>query len=93
VGLLIHTADIQDKDAAVPLLAFVRRCYPWLRHVFADGGYDGQKLVGAPRGMGGWTVQIVKRSDASAAKPDNGTVFKALHATRPLPHQSEQLRG
>ena len=41
VGLLIHTADIQDRDGAVPLLASIRRCYPWLRHVFADGGYAG----------------------------------------------------
>lgn len=63
VGLLIHTADIQDRDGAAPLLASIRRCYPWLRHVFADGGYAGQKLIGALRGMGGWTVQIVKRSD------------------------------
>ena len=63
VGLLIHTADIQDRDGAAPLLASIRRGYPWLRHVFADGGYAGQKLIGALRGIGGWTVQIVKRSD------------------------------
>ncbi len=65
VGLLIHTADIQDRDGAAPLLASIRRCYPWLRHVFADGGYAGQKLIGALRGMGGWTIQIVKRSDSA----------------------------
>jgi len=65
VGLLIHTADIQDRDGAVPLLASIRRCYPWLRHVFADRGYAGQKLNRALRGLGGWTMQIVKRSDAA----------------------------
>lgn len=64
-GLLIHTADIQDRDGAVPLPAFIRRCYPWLRHAFADGGDAGQKLIGALRGMDVWTVQIVKRSDST----------------------------
>ena len=58
-----HTADIQDRDGAVPLLASIRGLYPWLRHVFADGGYAGQKLVAAMSHLGKWTVQIVKRSD------------------------------
>jgi transposase len=65
VSLLIHTADIQDRAGAVPLLASIRRCYPWLRHVFADGGYAGQKLIGALRDLGKWTIQIVKRSDTA----------------------------
>lgn len=63
VGLLIHTTDIQDRDGAVPLLASIRRSFPWLRHVFADGGYAGQKLKTALAKVGSWTVQIVKRSD------------------------------
>jgi len=63
VGLLIHTADVQDRDGAVPLLASIRRSFPWLRHVFADGGYAGQKLIAALARLGRWTVQIVKRSD------------------------------
>ena len=63
MGLLIHTADIQDRDGAVPLLASIRNLYPWLRHVFADGGYAGQKLVAAMSTLGKWTMQIVKRSD------------------------------
>ena len=36
VGLLVHSADIQDRDGAVDLLASIRSLYPWLRHVFAD---------------------------------------------------------
>ena len=66
VGLLIHTADIQDRDGAVPLLASIRSLYPWLRHVFADGGYAGQKLVAAMSTLGKWTMQIVKRSDKAS---------------------------
>jgi len=37
--------------------------HPWLRHVFADGGYAGNKLRYAPRRIGKWTVEIIKRSD------------------------------
>ena len=65
VGLSVHTADIQDRDGAALLLASICRYYPWLRHVFADGGYAGPKLIGALRGTGRWTIQIVKRSDCA----------------------------
>ncbi len=34
-----------------------------LRHVFADGGYAGDKLKGRLAKFGQWTMEIVKRSD------------------------------
>ena len=63
VGAQVHAADIQDRDGAVGVLASIRYLFPWLRHVFADGGYAGEKLEAAPAGHGQWTVEIVKRSD------------------------------
>jgi transposase len=63
VGLVVHGADIQDRDGAVEVLNSVRHRYPWLRHVFADGGYGGEKLKGRLRKVGRWTLQIIKRSD------------------------------
>ena len=63
VGLIVHIASIQDRDGAVAVLASIRRLYPWLRHIFADGGYAGDKLRDALRAFGRWTVQIIKRSD------------------------------
>jgi transposase len=65
IGLLIHPADIQDRDGAVNLLAGVRRLQPWLRHVFADGGYAGDKLRSELASLGHWTVEIIKRSDTA----------------------------
>lgn len=65
IGLQVHPADVQDRDGAVPLLTSIRSLYPWLRHLFADGGYAGEKLAHAMAGLGRWTVQIVKRSDAA----------------------------
>jgi transposase len=63
VGLLVHPADIQDRDGASLVLASIRCLYPWLRHVFADGGYAGEKLRGALVAFGKWTLEIIKRSD------------------------------
>lgn len=39
VGLVIHGANIQDGDGAPDVLKSFRTRWPWLRHVFADGGY------------------------------------------------------
>lgn len=63
IFILVHPADIQDRDGAVDVLAAVRTRFPWLRHVFADGGYAGDKLRSALVGMGKWTIDIIKRSD------------------------------
>jgi transposase len=65
VGLHVHPADIQDRDGAVPLLASIRSLYPWLRHIFADTAYTGDKLAHALAGIGRWTLEIIKRSDTA----------------------------
>jgi putative transposase len=65
IALVVHAASVQDRDGAVAVLASIRALYPWLRHVFADGGYAGDKLRNALAGHGDWTMQIVKRSDTA----------------------------
>jgi transposase len=62
---MIHTADIQDRDGALLLLAAIIRRVPWLRHLFADGGYAGDKLREALCRIGRWSIEIIKRSDAA----------------------------
>lgn len=63
--VLVHTADIQDRDGAPELIKAVRYRFRWLRHVFADGGYAGDKLRAALQGNGHWTIEIIKRSDTA----------------------------
>jgi len=63
VHALVHTADIQDRDGAPLLLAEIIHSFPWLRHLFADGGYAGDKLRDALRRISKWTIEIIKRSD------------------------------
>lgn len=64
--VIVHGADVQDRDGAPALLEAIRQRFPWLRHIFADGGYAGEKLREAMRGNGDWKIEIVKRSDAAA---------------------------
>jgi transposase len=76
VGAVVHTADIQDCDGALDVLASIRHRFPWLRHVFADGGavYP-ERLQGSRRAggklraelakIGKWTLEIIKRSDTA----------------------------
>jgi transposase len=65
VGVTVHEANIQDRDGAPLVLAEIRSAYPWLRHIFADGGYAGEKLVEALKPIGDWTIEIIKRSDTA----------------------------
>lgn len=66
VGAVVHTADVQDRDGAPLVLRSIRHAWPWLRHVFADGGYAGPKLRQAMEGHGDWRIEIIKRSDAAS---------------------------
>ncbi|RWI57090.1 MAG: LacI family DNA-binding transcriptional regulator [Mesorhizobium sp.] len=63
--VVIHAADIQDRDGAPAVLKSILTRWPWLRHVFADGGYAGPKLRGALQKIGKFTMEIVKRSDSA----------------------------
>lgn len=64
---VVHAADIQDRDGGVLLMATVFGLHPFLRKLYADGGYQGPQFqAGLRRVMRQVDVQIVKRSDAAA---------------------------
>ena len=65
VHAVIHAADLQDRDGAPLVLADIRSSFPWLRHIFADGGYAGEKLRLALARIGVWSIEIIKRSDTA----------------------------
>jgi putative transposase len=62
VGVVVHEADIQDRDGAPLVLSEIRYLYPWLRHVFADCGYAGDRPRTALHRIGKWKLEIVKRA-------------------------------
>ena len=62
LAVVVHAADVQDRDGAKLVLHQLRGLYPRLKRIWADGGYAG-KLIAWTRSMGGWILDIVKRSD------------------------------
>jgi len=88
VGLMVHSAYIQDRDGAPDLLKSFRNRWPWLLHVFADGGYAGDKLKKRLQKMGKWTLEssnvpirprVLKscRAAGSSSGPSHGWVDAA----------------
>ena len=45
--LFTHPADIQDRDAAGPLLTASRRFWPFVQTAFADSAYDAERVATA----------------------------------------------
>ena len=65
LNVVVHPADIQDRDGAFHLLRRARRLFPFIERIFADGGYAGRKMAMTVWRTGAWSLQIVKRSDAA----------------------------
>ncbi len=69
LGLLlvavVHAANIQDRDGAIRVFEAMGKLFPWLKTVFADGAYAGDKLRDNLRPLGNWRLEIVKRSDTA----------------------------
>ena len=60
LGLITHAADIQDRDGASVVIAQALENHSSLTHIFADGGYSGDKLRDAMASIDGPTIEIVK---------------------------------
>jgi putative transposase len=62
LAVVVHAASLQDRDGAKLVLAKLAGKFPRLQKIWADGGYAGQ-LVAWALALGGWILEIVKRSD------------------------------
>ena len=61
---LVHPADIQDRDGGILLLKTLFGRYPFLKKLFADGGYQGPVFEQAQKkALPGVKLEIVRRSD------------------------------
>jgi transposase len=63
LNVVVHPANIQDRDGGLLVLKAVRRLFPFIERIFADGGYQGEATAAAVRALGPWQLEIVKRSD------------------------------
>ena len=59
-GLVLepHRADIQDRDGGGPVIGASRHAFPFIKKVFADGGYAGERVAQAAA----VAVEIVRRN-------------------------------
>ena len=64
LAVVVHPADIQDRDGAKLVLSKLLGLFPRLKLVWADGAYTGQ-LVDWAYAMGGWLIEVVKRAPHS----------------------------
>ena len=58
--LVVHPANVQDRDGLALVCRRLRRRFPWLRLVFADGGYQGETAACAAA-QEGLRLEIVTR--------------------------------
>lgn len=59
--VLVHAANIQDRDGAKLVLEKTRGRFPRLKLIWADGGYAG-KLIDWVAQTCDWVLEIVKRN-------------------------------
>jgi transposase len=62
---IAHAANVQDRDGAPAVVSLACASYPTIAHLFADGGYAGEKLANALRQIEGPAIEIVKRPDGA----------------------------
>ena len=60
--VVVHAANIQDRDGAKLVLEQVKGTFSRLKLIWADAGYSGQ-LVDWVKLFCDWTLEIVKHSD------------------------------
>ena len=60
LAVVVHPADIQDRDGAKLVINKLVGRFPYLRLIWADAGYAGQ-LVDWVMSLSGWVLEIVRR--------------------------------
>ena len=61
--VVVHSAKIQDRGGAGLILDRIRRRFPWLELIWADGGYNAWQVDAAVAKVPRLRLEIVKWSD------------------------------
>ena len=93
-GLVLepHPASIQDRDGGGPLLRVSRCIFPFIRRVFADSGYAGEKVTTATL----IAVEIVRKNPDQvgfAVNPRRWVVERFFALDRAQSTAGKRLRG
>jgi transposase len=63
LSVVVHPADVQDRDGAGDLLRRARRLFPFIERIFADASYQGPRMTAVVAETGDWLLEIVKRGE------------------------------
>ena len=69
----LTTADISDSAGAQTILAALRKRWPWLKHLFADGAYDRTQLMDKAAFLA-FVVEIVRKMENRRLQGSAATV-------------------
>jgi len=83
LAVLVHPANIQDRDGATPVVAQAVSKYPSLRKLYVDGGYTGV-CAHSLRTQYKLDVEVVRRPSAAGTWSDSQLPLFAAEA-RPFP--------
>ena len=61
--VVVHSAEVQDRDGAGLVLDKIRRRFPWLELIWVDGGYNAWQIDAPVAKVLRLRLEIVKRSD------------------------------
>ena len=64
MNVVVHRANVQDRDGIRRLLRDARRRFPSIIKLFADAGYQGPRVAKLVADIGAWQIEIVKRTEA-----------------------------
>ncbi len=63
LAVIVHPANVQDRDGAEPLLRQARRLFPFVKRIIGDAGYQGPKMAAAVARTGRWKIKMVRHYD------------------------------
>ncbi len=86
LNVVVHPANLQDREGAKLVLGGLQQRFPRLRHLWTDQGYTGKLLEWIEQELG-WSVEVVERS------PRRGFIVTPDHQFQRvvLPAQFESL--
>lgn len=63
LNVVVHRANLQDRDGARRLLRNTARRFPSIVKIFADAGYRGPRMAKVVADTGAWELKIVTRAE------------------------------
>jgi len=68
--VIVHSAGIQDRDGAKPVLTALVARFPGLRAIWADGGYAGKLVT--------WVATVLQRTLVIVKRPRHTRGFQVV---------------